>query len=63
MSLENLRPSPVMKEFLPVEYRDLVDHGPYNNRNGKDTQSVKVTDISDSHRGHTELGNAAHQRF
>ncbi|MBC8285819.1 MAG: hypothetical protein H8E32_18550, partial [Nitrospinae bacterium] len=45
MSLENLRPSPVMKEFLPIEYKDLVDHGPYTNRDGKDTQTVKVTDM------------------
>jgi len=34
-----------MKDFLPVEYRDLVDHGPYNNRGGKDSQTVKVTDM------------------
>ena len=32
MSLENLRPSPAFKDFLPIEYRDLVEHGPYNNR-------------------------------
>jgi len=29
MSLETLRPSPALKEFLPIEYKDLVDHGPY----------------------------------
>jgi len=45
MSLETLRPSPAFKDVLPVEYKDLVEHGPYNNRNGKETQSVKVTDM------------------
>ena len=34
MSLETLRPSPAFKDVLPVEYKDLVEHGPYNNRKG-----------------------------
>tara|TARA_B110000444_G_C18834581_1_gene595209 strand:+ start:846 stop:1742 length:897 start_codon:yes stop_codon:yes gene_type:complete len=46
MSLENLTPSPVMKDFLPIEYRDLVDHGPYSNRTGDGSkQTVKVKDM------------------
>ena len=45
MSLDTLRPSPAMQEFLPTEYKDLVEHGPYTNRNGKDKQTVKVTDM------------------
>ena len=42
MSLETLRPSPAFRDVLPVEYKDLVEHGPYTNRNGKDTQTVKA---------------------
>ena len=45
MSLETLYPTPAFKEFLPVEYKDLVDHGPYHNRGGKDRQTTKVTDM------------------
>ena len=45
MSLDTLRPSPAMREFLPIEYKDLVEHGPYGNRNGKDHQTVKVQDM------------------
>jgi len=45
MSLETLYPSPAMKEFLPIEYKDLVEHGPYFNRGGKDKQTTKVTDM------------------
>ena len=46
MSLETLRPSPAFKDVLPVEYRDLVDHGPYANRKGDGSkQTVKVTDM------------------
>ena len=46
MSLENLTPSPVMKDFLPIEYRDLVEHGPYTNRTGDGSkQTVKVKDM------------------
>ena len=36
MSLETLRPSQAMLEFLHVEYKDLVEQGPYTNLNGKD---------------------------
>ena len=45
MSLETLYPSPAFKEFLPIEYKDLVEHGPYHNRGGKDRQTIKVTDM------------------
>ena len=45
MSLETLYPSPALKEFLPVEYKDLVEHGPYFNRGGKDKQTTKVSDM------------------
>ena len=45
MSLETLFPSPALKEFLPIEYKDLVEHGPYFNRGGKDKQPTKVTDM------------------
>ncbi len=45
MSLETLYPSPAFKKFLPVEYKDLVEHGPYFNRGGKDKQTTKVTDM------------------
>ena len=45
MSLETLYPAPAFKEFLPVEYKDLVDHGPYFNRGGKDKQTTKVSDM------------------
>jgi pyruvate ferredoxin oxidoreductase beta subunit len=45
MSLETLRPSPAMANFLPIEYKDLVEHGPYTNRNGSDTQTKKAKDM------------------
>ena len=45
MSLETLYPAPAFKEFLPIEYKDLVNHGPYFNRGGKDKQTTKVTDM------------------
>ena len=45
MSLETLYPSPALKKFLPVEYKDLVEHGPYFNRGGKDRQTTKVSDM------------------
>ena len=46
MSLETLRPSPAFKDVLPVEYKDLVEHGPYNNRKGDGSkQTIKVTDM------------------
>ena len=45
MSLETLYPAPAFKEFLPVEYKDLVDHGPYHNRGGSATQTTKVRDM------------------
>ena len=46
MSLETLRPSPAFKDVLPVEYKDLVEHGPYNNRKGDGSkQTMKVTDM------------------
>ena len=45
MSLETLYPSPALKEFLPIEYKDLVEHGPYFNRGGSDTQTTKVRDM------------------
>ena len=45
MSLETLRPSPAFRDVLPVEYKDLVEHGPYTNRNGSDRQTVKDKDM------------------
>ena len=45
MSLKTLYPSPAFKDFLPVEYKDLVEHGPYFNRGGKEKQTTKVTDM------------------
>ena len=46
MSLENLRPTPAFADVLPIEYRDLVEHGPYTNRGGDGSkQTVKVTDM------------------
>ena len=45
MSLDTLRPSPSFKEFLPIEYKDLIEHGPYGNRNGSDSQTVRVKDM------------------
>ena len=45
MSLETLYPSPALKEFLPVEYKDLVEHGPYFNRGDSATQTTKVRDM------------------
>jgi len=45
MSLETLYPSPALKEFLPIEYKDLVDHGPYFNRGDSATQTTKVRDM------------------
>ena len=38
MSLETLKPSPGFYEHLPIEYKDLIDHGPYG-------RQVKVTDM------------------
>jgi len=38
MSLETIRVSPGYEDILPVEYRDLVNHGPYG-------RQVKVTEI------------------
>lgn len=38
MSLETLRPSPALKDYLPIEYKDLVDHGPYG-------KQMKVSDM------------------
>lgn len=38
MSLETLRPSPALKDYLPIEYKDLVEHGPYGKK-------MKVSDM------------------
>jgi pyruvate ferredoxin oxidoreductase beta subunit len=40
MSLSNLVPAPGYKEWLPVEYKDLIDYGPFNRET-----PVKVTDM------------------
>ena len=45
MSLDTLRPSPSFKEFLPIEYKDLIEHGTYGNSNGSDSQTVRVKDM------------------
>ena len=45
MSIETLYPSPALKEFLPIEYKDLVEHGPYFNRGDSATQTTKVRDM------------------
>jgi pyruvate ferredoxin oxidoreductase beta subunit len=38
MSLDTVKPSPGFLEHLPIEYKDLVEHGPYG-------QQKKVTDL------------------
>ena len=38
MSLETIRVSPGYEDVLPIEYRDLVNHGPYG-------RQIKVTEI------------------
>jgi pyruvate ferredoxin oxidoreductase beta subunit len=48
MSLETLRPSPALKEFLPVEYKDLVDHGPYG-QNKKVSDMGKFKEVLEEH--------------
>ena len=45
MSIETLYPAPAFKEFLPIEYKDLVEHGPYFNRGDSATQTTKVRDM------------------
>jgi len=40
MSLETLEPSPGYADLLPIEYRDLIEHGPYGRE-----KPVKVTDM------------------
>jgi pyruvate ferredoxin oxidoreductase beta subunit len=48
MSLETLRPSPALKDFLPVEYKDLVDHGPYGSPK-KVTDMGKFKEVLEEH--------------
>ena len=40
MSLKTIEPSPGYLEHLPIEYKDLVEHGPYGRE-----KPVKVTDM------------------
>ncbi|UCD12223.1 MAG: ferredoxin oxidoreductase [Nitrospinaceae bacterium] len=48
MSFETLRPSPALKEFLPVEYKDLVDHGPYG-KNKKVSDMGQFKEVLEEH--------------
>ena len=48
MSLETLKPSPGFLEHLPIEYRDLVNHGPYG-RQVKVTELGKFKEILEEH--------------
>ena len=48
MSFETLRPSPAFKEFLPVEYKDLVDYGPYG-KNKKVTDMGRFKEVLEEH--------------
>ena len=41
MSFANITPAPGFYEWLPIEYKDLVDYGPYKNPEKR----PKVTDM------------------
>ena len=41
MSFENLTPAPGFYEWMPIEYKDLVDYGPYKDPENR----PKVTDM------------------
>ena len=48
MSLETIRPSPGFEDLLPIEYRDLVKHGPYG-RDVKASEMGKFKEIVEEH--------------
>jgi pyruvate ferredoxin oxidoreductase beta subunit len=48
MSFETLRPAPALKDFLPIEYKDLIEHGPYG-KNKKVTDMGKFKEIIEEH--------------
>jgi len=48
MSFETLSPSPALKDFLPIEYKDLVEHGPYG-KNKKVSDMGKFKEIIEEH--------------
>jgi len=48
MSFETLRPSPALKDFLPIEYKDLVEYGPYG-KNKKVTEMGKFKEVIEEH--------------
>lgn len=48
MSLETLKPSPGYLEYLPIEYKDLVNHGPYG-RQVKVTEMGKFKEVLEEH--------------
>ena len=48
MSFETLRPSPALKDFLPIEYKDLVEHGPYG-KGKKVSDMGKFKEIIEEH--------------
>ncbi len=48
MSLETLFPAPAFKEHLPIEYKDLVDHGPYGKQK-KVTDMGKFKEVLEEH--------------
>ncbi len=50
MSLANLTPSPGFHKWLPVEYRDLVEHGPYfRDKKPKVSDMGKFKEIVEEH--------------
>ncbi len=48
MSLETLYPAPAFKDNLPIEYKDLVDHGPYGKQK-KVTDMGKFKEVLEEH--------------
>ncbi len=48
MSFETLRPSPALKDYLPIEYKDLVDHGPYG-KNKKVSDMGQFKEVLEEH--------------
>lgn len=48
MSFETLRPSPALKDFLPIEYKDLIEHGPYG-KGKKVSDMGKFKEIIEEH--------------
>ena len=51
MSFENITPAPGMYDWLPVEYKDLVDYGPYKDpdKRPKVSDMGKFKEIMEEH--------------